>query len=98
MTKETRRRRLAIVTFFMLVAGAALLTGLYRRLGKDPISSAIADLVRQGEGTVIEISPLTRFEWDRLFIFGPYSAEKRVNDTLGFEWNGFDRSDVKWGK
>ena len=98
MTKQLQRRRLAIIAIFTILCGATLMMGLYRRFGKDPISSAIADLVRQGEGTVVEIAPLTRFEWDRLFIFGPYSAEKRVNDTLGFEWSGFDRSDGKWGK
>ena len=98
MTKQLRKCRLAVIAIFALLCGAALVTGLYRRFGKDPVSSAIADLVRQGEGTVVEIAPLTAFEWHRLFIFGPYSTANRVNDSLGFQWNGLDRSGVEWGK
>ena len=39
-----------------------------------------------GEISIIDISALTDFEWDRLFVFEHYSTPKYINNTLGTFW------------
>jgi len=38
--------------------------------------------------TVIDIKALTLFNWDRLYIFTPYTSEEEINNRLGFDWIG----------
>ncbi len=35
----------------------------------------------------INLSEAVSGEWGRLYIFHPYTTEKMINDTLGFQWD-----------
>ena len=41
-------------------------------------------------GTPLNIKEIGDFDWDRLFIFGPYASNDWVSEELGFEWTGIN--------
>jgi hypothetical protein len=53
-----------------------------RSLLVNNLENAISQY-QAGEISVIDFSSLTDFTWDRLFIFGPYTSSKTINNNLG---------------
>src|SRR5687767_1309622 len=35
------------------------------------------------------------FAWDRMHVFGPYSAKPEVEKELGFRWSGYRRTTIE---
>ena len=54
--------------------------------GSD-LSARIGDTVKQGPGTKVVMSDLTDFDWQQLYVFAPYTTQKRIHRALGFEWS-----------
>jgi hypothetical protein len=50
----------------------------------DALSSAIA----KGDGTIVEFRKLTRFEWDKVYIYGPYTSHDHINAKHGTKLRG----------
>ncbi|MFC4076990.1 hypothetical protein [Salinithrix halophila] len=40
----------------------------------------------QGNGLIRMNYVAGNFSWDKLYIFGPYSTAKSINESLGFKW------------
>ena len=51
-------------------------------------SKALASAIAEGEGTVVEFRKLTRFEWDMVYIHGPYTPYDRINAKHGTKLRG----------
>jgi hypothetical protein len=43
-----------------------------------------------GEDSVLNISKITSFEWDSLYIFKPYTPLDTIKKQIGFEWEGLE--------
>jgi hypothetical protein len=54
------------------------------------ISAQISSLA-QTEGTVICFADLTDFDWNTVYIFGPYTPATEVSQILGFEWSDYKK-------
>ena len=55
--------------------------------------SRIISLYKSGEMSVIDLSSVATFSWDKLYIFGPYTPSEIVNKSLGTIWPEYwDRS------
>ena len=54
--------------------------------GDHGVSERIAEQVRNGEGTTINLGDLTPFEWTRFYVFSPYTPKERAEGALGFRW------------
>lgn len=37
-------------------------------------------------GEVFDMRDITPFEWDRMYVFGPYSTQDEMEKALGLEW------------
>jgi hypothetical protein len=56
---------------------------------KSPLANNFETAVSRyqtGDLSVIDFSTLTDFTWDRVYIFGPYSSSKYINNKLGRYW------------
>lgn len=50
---------------------------------KDPnVSGSIRELIREQRSGQIRLSNATRFEWDEVYLFAPYTPRSKVCDTL----------------
>jgi len=55
----------------------------------DPSEVALSEAVsryKNGEISVVDLSALTTFSWDRLYVFGPYTELSKIDDVLGKSW------------
>jgi hypothetical protein len=50
------------------------------------LQQRIVDAVSDGDGTVIRMSDLAEFEWDRFHVFTPYTSYAEIDRRLGFHW------------
>lgn len=53
----------------------------------DSIDASV-DRYTRGEIPYVDISKITDFSWDRLYIFGPLTDRRAISYTLGFDWGG----------
>lgn len=81
-------RRIAIVCFCLAVAGTIWVAK------SDSLSGALWRQFQRGPGAEISFASLAPYEWDRVFIFGPYTPHKDIHNSLGFHWAGVSRTNI----
>ena len=50
------------------------------------VAGAIETRLRNGHVSTIRLSEITDFKWEKAFLFGPYTPDIDIQQTLGFEW------------
>lgn len=45
--------------------------------------------------TSVDFSGEFDFDWDRVFVFGPYSTSEEVESSLGFDWREYADSSIE---
>ncbi|PMC33876.1 hypothetical protein CJ195_26005 [Bacillus sp. UMB0899] len=82
--------------FFVLLL-LLLLTG-YSILNKVPhnveLGKSINSIVENVNNTEISIKTLADFDWDKGFLFTPYSTQKGIDEKLGVHFK--DPSNIDW--
>ena len=66
---------------------------------KNPLANNFETAVSQYQArhlSVIDFSTLTDFTWDKVYIFGPYSSSKYINNKLGRYWICSDFADTQY--
>ncbi len=78
-----------VVSVLVLVAVLApMISGCGTREVPDAaLSDRIAAKAEAGTGTVIDLATIADFEWESLYIFGPYTPVDEIDRALGFRWN-----------
>jgi hypothetical protein len=75
-----------ILSFALLVS----MVGCSQISGSGDLSTRLTEAVKKKRSTkkevFIEMDKLTDFEWDKLYLFGPYTPSSHIEDTLGFKW------------
>ena len=82
------------VAALLIVALTLVACGCSR--GDSTLGDRITAKVSEGPGTTVRLADLTDFHWQRLYVFGPYASQQRIDDTLGFSWpdpSGIQSSD-----
>ncbi|SHM53956.1 hypothetical protein SAMN02787076_01551 [Rhizobacter sp. OV335] len=51
----------------------------------DSVSAAIGNAVREKHAQEIRIAALTDFEWEKVYLFGPYAPRAHICEVLGVE-------------
>ncbi|XQY92226.1 hypothetical protein ACNRWW_01930 [Metabacillus sp. HB246100] len=86
-------RKLIFFVFLLLL----LLTG-YSILNKVShnveLGKSIYSIVEDVNNTEISIKTLTDFDWDKGFLFTPYSTQKGIDEQLGVHFK--DPSNIDW--
>lgn len=64
--------------------------------GRDTLDEALAERLGEGVdaggGSRIDPQALTDFDWDKLWVFGPYTPGEVVEETIGFSWGPADHA------
>jgi hypothetical protein len=53
-----------------------------------------AQIASTSTNPVITVSALTDFQWDKLFIFGPYTPVQKIHTQLGFKWADAEKTHI----
>ena len=84
------------VAAFARAAGALFAGALLACSSADrDLSSEIERLVQRGEGTVVNLSEVTDFTWQRLHVFPPYTPVERIHRALGFRWPNDSQTNIE---
>ena len=70
-------------------------SGCGRFLPNRSVVGGINRATHDGSSTHIDLAKLTDFEWDRLFIFGPYSYPERMCRDIGFSKSECEAANLK---
>lgn len=77
-------QRVSISTVFLLIGIVLFLSGCSDLLNPSgPVSKSIGHEIRQKGIRLIDIAKLTSFEWDELYLFGPYALSEDMCKQLG---------------
>ncbi len=60
---------------------------LPRKALKSHLTSEIINLQQEKVACCLEMRKITNFEWDKLFVFLPYTVPSYIEDELGFKWD-----------
>jgi len=55
----------------------------------DPLRAKLSNIIlryENGEISVIDLSVIEAFSWDRLYVFGPYTPLSELESTVGRSW------------
>jgi hypothetical protein len=55
---------------------------LVRCSGESEVSRSIGELFRAGHPTKLNLADTTKFEWEQVYFFAPYTPRTAVCDTL----------------
>ena len=69
-----------IATIVLLRSGASTAVHSTPRLDLD-WSSAL-----KSSGSSLQLSTIAPFDWDRVYVFGPYSTAKEIQEAIGLKW------------
>lgn len=61
-------------------------------------SRALWRQMQHGPGAVVDFTRIGPSDWDRLFIFHPYTPIDSIHQSLGYAWPDAECSDVGGGK
>lgn len=59
--------------------------------GAPGVSDRIAEQIRREPGRIVDLATLAPFQWSRVYIFEPYTSQRRAERELGFQWT------YRWG-
>jgi hypothetical protein len=82
-------------TATLRVLAAALVAGACSTDGDSQLSAGIAARFLQGDGTALSMADLAPFEWERLYVFAPYSMPEQIDRELGFACPPSRRADIE---
>jgi hypothetical protein len=93
MMRRMLKVLLAALTVFIIAAIVGWSQGLaeYR-------SRALWRQVERGPGTVVDFTKLGPSDWDKLFIFHPYTPKDSICEALGYQWPDAERSTIEWNE
>ncbi len=53
-----------------------------------------AQIASTSTNPVVTVSQLTDFQWDKLFVFGPYTPVQKIHAQLGYTWTDAEKTHI----
>lgn len=75
--------KILIALISLLLISVAVFFAIQWRQGQV-LESVLGDAISQSE--TINVQELVGFEWDKMFVFGPYTSESIIDETLQFKY------------
>lgn len=98
--RRTPSRRVILVTGVFLLSLTVLLYALLIPVvQRNQLQAALSRSVRMyqiGYASHIDLQAFTGFEWDRLFVFPPYTPPDSIDESLGFAWGRSVQTSISW--
>lgn len=94
---HTKSRFVLVVVVILLVALFAARLVLFSEVDiqpyptRTPLEVALSETIlrhKAGEIPVVDLSVITTFSWDRVYIFDPYSNLSEIDAVVGRSWRG----------
>lgn len=61
---------------------------------KETLFSVVAKKHGSEDSVMVSLNELTDFQWQRMFIFAPYTPIQKIHKSLGFEWDRAEKTNI----
>ena len=96
----SKKRVLIFASCFLVLISIVVLAILnYENLERDKLYESIIQLIQKydrGESKCIDLGNIDLINWDKVYIFGPYSYPEDIDARLGTYWRGSRFSQIKY--
>jgi len=82
--------------FFLFFVGLLLISFLYLFIEdraeekvdvEQKLIAAVEKKRQSDQGVFIDFKQIAPFDWDKMYVFKPYTSDEFINQELGFKWN-----------
>lgn len=80
-------KKIVYVILIIAVIGLAF-TLLRNRASQDTVLSKEIDSLLENSETQIDLMELTNFNWTQVTVFGPYTSNEVIEDSMGIKFKG----------
>jgi hypothetical protein len=81
--KKTTKIVLSIIGIIIIYFISSFVYSYYQKISfEKELTETISN------NSEINLQEITEFEWDKFYIFGPYTPDETFTKNLGFEWSG----------
>jgi len=77
-----------------LLSGLTLLVWTQSRSSFVKAFQRAAEAALHSNERIVDISAVTDFEWDTMYVFGPYTPVETIDSQLGFDWPGAEKTHI----
>lgn len=82
-----------IILYLLFSIGCDMQTRQKKDL-KSTLVSAIEKKRGHDEQVIVKLQSLTTFQWDKFYVFTPYTSIENIYNILGFQWRGAIKSGI----
>ncbi|MDM5231934.1 hypothetical protein [Lysinibacillus pakistanensis] len=80
-------KKIVYVVFIIAIIGLAVNLLVNRASQDTGLAKEIDSLLEKGE-TQIDLTGLTNFKWTQVSLFGPYTSDEQIEDSMNIEFKG----------
>jgi hypothetical protein len=93
-------RRLVCLLLVPLAITLVFKTGRFawHHIQADRWPHALWQQVSRGPSTIVELAEISPSNWERVYIFRPYTSAKDVQKVLGFPWSEAQQSSIAYSE
>lgn len=77
-----------VYVFFIIAAIGLAVTLLGNRASQDTIIAKKIDSLFENDETQIDLTSVTDFDWTQVSVFGPYTTDKVIEDSMSIKFKG----------
>ncbi|WP_437132196.1 hypothetical protein [Bacillus atrophaeus] len=80
-------RKLVSVSFFLIILVSIIVSfSLYNGKHNKELEESINSAFKENSVEKIDLNSLTDFDWDKAYIFPPYTPQESINEQLGINF------------
>jgi hypothetical protein len=89
----TTRSAFSTITLFLVLLHAACMER-GKEVQLDEFADAVAMQASSQEPSDLLLADFTAFEWDRVFVFPPYTPYEEIRDTIQAPWDSVSKTGI----
>lgn len=83
----------AVSTSLVFLALATVVIAWWSRPAAR-IARDLSSCSSQAVGSLVNFAEIAPFEWERMFVFSPYTSHEQIERSLGFPWSGVESTSI----
>ncbi len=91
-------RKISLIIFIIICSFILIGCSISQQKQQKELENNLISAIEKKRGNdkqvIIKLNSLTNFQWDKFYIFLPYSQVEDINKTLGFVWVGASKSTI----
>ena len=84
------KKKMLIILFIVVLGGC----GTNKDLLNTELQGSFNTIINNNNATVIDLNEITKFDWEKAYLFSPYTPRESINKTVGLKFISDSRIDT----